>query len=70
MPKEKKIIRKFGPRYGTKVKAKWYEIEKKQREKQKCPYCKKLRVRRIAKGIWLCDACKKKFTAGAYFTNI
>lgn len=70
MPKAKKnLAGKFGARYGARVRAKWSEIEEKQRKKQKCPYCKKLQVKRLAKGLWLCKACDKKFTSNAYFVS-
>jgi len=54
-------------RYGGKVREKVEEIEKKQRKKQRCPFCKKFSIKRIASGIWYCKACKKKFTSGAYY---
>jgi len=58
---------KFGTRYGKKVKEAYKAIEIKQRSRQKCPYCKKLQARRLAKGIWGCKFCGKKFTGGAYY---
>lgn len=53
--------------YGKKVRKKITEIEKFQRQKQKCPLCGKLKVKRTSKGIWLCQGCKKKFTSDTYF---
>ncbi|MEM1535893.1 MAG: 50S ribosomal protein L37ae [Candidatus Pacearchaeota archaeon] len=64
---KRNIAGKFGPRYGARVRAKWSEIEEKQRKKQKCPYCKKLQAKRLAKGLWMCKACERKFTSNAYF---
>ena len=57
---------RFGARYGKRAKKKVAEIEVKQRKKQVCPYCKHPGVKRIAKGIWICKKCKRKFSAGAY----
>ena len=34
--------------------------------KHKCPYCKKLAAKRVAKGIFECKKCKAKFTGKAY----
>ena len=41
-------------------------MEKKQRKKQKCPYCGKLTARRVAVGIFKCKKCDSKFTGKAY----
>lgn len=64
---KKKFAGRFGSKYGKKVREKFFAIEKKQRKKQKCPYCGKLAVKRLSKGIWKCNACNKKFTGGTYF---
>ncbi len=61
---------RFRAGYGKRAKEKILEIEKKQRKKQPCPYCKKNAARRIAKGIWLCTACGKKFTSSSYYIEI
>ncbi|MBS3165764.1 50S ribosomal protein L37ae [Candidatus Woesearchaeota archaeon] len=58
--------KRFGTRYGRKLKVKFGQIEAIQRSKQKCPYCKKFNVKRVAMGIWLCSKCKVKFTGKAY----
>ena len=58
---------RFGVRYGKTIRKKVAEVEKKQKRKQKCPYCLKLRAKRLATGIWYCDKCKTKFTGGAYY---
>jgi large subunit ribosomal protein L37Ae len=57
---------RFRAGYGKRVREKVWEIEKKQRQKQQCPFCKKMTAKRLSKGIWQCRRCKKKFTAGAY----
>ena len=58
---------RFGVRYGKKIREAVIEVEKKQKKKQICPYCKKPSAKRIAKGIWGCTRCKKKFTGGAFY---
>ncbi|MCL6500791.1 MAG: 50S ribosomal protein L37ae [Candidatus Pacearchaeota archaeon] len=60
-------IARFGARYGAVVKEKVRAVEIKQRQKQKCPFCKKLSTKRLAKGLWLCRACKKKFASHSYY---
>jgi len=59
-------VKRFGPRYGRTVKHKLAKIEIEQKRKHKCPYCAKLKVKRVAYGIWLCGKCNSKFAAKAY----
>lgn len=66
MKQKKLTTKKFGVRYGVSVRKKYAQVENKQRTKQKCPFCKKT-AKRIAKGIWLCKSCGKKFASGAYY---
>ena len=61
-----KPIKRFGARYGRKLKERFGKIEIEQRKKQKCPYCSAPKVKRIAVGIWECRKCKTKFTGKAY----
>lgn len=65
--KKTKSAGRFGPRYGKRVRRSLVEIEKKQRKKQKCPYCGKKGTKRLSKGIWKCYKCSKKFASDAYF---
>lgn len=58
---------RFGARYGTRVRKSLVKIEKKQRVKQKCPFCGKKGIKRISKGIWKCKKCDKKLASDAYF---
>jgi len=60
---------KFGVRYGKKVRESVIAVEKKQRAKQICPYCKKPSAKRVAKGIWKCKFCGKKFAGGAFYLS-
>ncbi len=59
-------VKRFGSRYGRKLKERFGKIETEQRKKQKCPYCSALKVKRLALGIWECRKCKAKFTGKAY----
>jgi len=59
-------VKRFGARYGRKLKLKFSKIETEQRKLHKCPYCSKIAVRRVAVGIWNCKKCNTKFTGKAY----
>jgi large subunit ribosomal protein L37Ae len=61
-------IKRFGARYGRKVKYKLGKIEE-GKKSRKCPYCHKSNVKRIAVGIWQCAKCNSKFSGGAYSTG-
>ena len=65
--KKAKSSGRFGARYGKTVRSKLVKVEEKQRVKQKCPFCKKLGVKRLSTGIWECPKCKKKFASNAYY---
>ena len=57
---------RFGSRYGFGIKKRLLKIESALKTKQKCPYCMKKSVKRIASGIWYCTSCKTKFAGKAY----
>lgn len=59
-------VKRFGARYGRKLKLKFSKIEGEQRKLHKCPYCNKVAVKRVAVGIWSCRKCNAKFTGNAY----
>ena len=59
-------VKRFGSRYGRKLKHKFSKIETEQRKLHKCPYCAKIAVKRLALGIWQCRKCDAKFTGKAY----
>ena len=65
--KKTKAAGRFGARYGRSVRTKLASVEEKQRKKQKCPYCGKIGVKRISKGIWSCPRCEKKFASDTYY---
>ncbi|MBA7641528.1 hypothetical protein ES703_49213 [subsurface metagenome] len=57
---------RFGARYGKRVRARLVAVETKQRVKQKCPFCGKIGVKRLSKGLWQCKKCNKKFAHDVY----
>ena len=59
-------VKRFGSRYGRKLKLTFSKIETEQRKLHKCPYCSKVAVKRAALGIWQCRKCNVKFTGKAY----
>lgn len=61
-----KTTKRFGARYGPRLKLKRDKIEQIQRKPQKCPYCLYKKVRRLTMGIWHCHKCKATFTGRAY----
>ena len=67
--KKTKSAGRFGARYGRSIKSKLVKVETKQRKKQKCPYCKKLGVKRLSSGIWKCSKCNKKFASDTYYLD-
>lgn len=59
-------VKRFGPRYGRKVKIKLAKIEAVQKGKHQCPYCHAWNVKQLSIGIWNCRKCGAKFTGKAY----
>ncbi|PIN81512.1 50S ribosomal protein L37ae [Candidatus Woesearchaeota archaeon CG10_big_fil_rev_8_21_14_0_10_30_7] len=59
-------VKRFGVRYGRTTKHRLAKIERAQKAPQKCPYCSKLGVKRLAVGIFSCPKCKSKFTGKAF----
>lgn len=64
--KRKKIgsAGRFGAGYG-KVKQRLNAVERKQRVKQECPFCKGT-AKRVNRSIWNCSKCDKTFAGGAF----
>ena len=58
--------KRFGARYGKRLRDKLARIEAEQRKKHKCPYCRTHAVKRVAAGIWGCKKCSSVFTGKAY----
>lgn len=69
MPKKKKKIgstKRFGARYGRRIKVSLEKIEEKQKKGYVCPSCKSRSLKRSSAGIWQCQKCEAKFAGGAY----
>ena len=58
--------KRFGVRYGKRNKEKIATLEKEHRGRRKCPFCNYIKVKRLSKGIWLCEKCNAKFAGKAY----
>ena len=67
--KKTKSTGRFGARYGKKVRDRLVKVESKQKKKQKCPFCSRLGVKRLSKGIWKCSKCDKKFASDTYYLD-
>jgi large subunit ribosomal protein L37Ae len=65
--KKSKSAGRFGCRYGKSVRAKVVQVEEKQRQKQKCPFCARMGVKRTSKGVWKCPRCSKTFASNTYY---
>ena len=65
--KKSRASGRFGARYGKKIRDKLVQVEDKQRKKQTCPFCKKIGLKRLSKGIWECKKCGKKFASDVYY---
>ena len=59
------ITKRFGARYGRRIKEKIGKIEEQSKGPQACPHCGKVGVKRRAPGIWSCVRCGE-FTGYAY----
>jgi len=67
MAKAGKSTKRFGARYGTRVRNRVAAVEVLYKNKRlDCPYCSRKAVTRVASGIWNCRKCKAKFTGAAY----
>jgi large subunit ribosomal protein L37Ae len=62
----RKSTKRFGARYGRKIKDNLQAIENKKKGPQKCPFCLSTGSKRVAAGIWFCKKCNSKFTGRAY----
>lgn len=71
MPRARKgSTGKFGPRYGTKIRKLAVEVERKLRQRYRCPSCGALRVKRVSTSIWQCRRCGVKFAGAAYSPSV
>jgi large subunit ribosomal protein L37Ae len=58
--------KRFGSRYGRRVRNRLRAIEAVSKSRHMCPYCRKEKARRVSLGIFVCDKCGSKFTGKAY----
>jgi len=58
--------KRFGARYGRKLREKYSLVESHHRMAHKCPECARDKVKRIAAGIWQCKHCNAKIAGKAY----
>lgn len=58
--------KRFGVRYGKKLRDKVSAVDAKKKALYKCPKCNKIKVRRLFTGIWKCGSCETKFAGKAY----
>lgn len=58
--------KRFGVRYGRRLRLKYEAVEAEQKTKYQCPYCHKSAIKRMAVGIWNCPKCAAVFTGKAY----
>jgi large subunit ribosomal protein L37Ae len=61
---------KFGPRYGTKSRKLVADIERKLRQRYKCPSCGAISVKRTSTAIWQCRRCGVKIAGAAYVPSM
>ncbi len=60
------MTKRFGARYGSRLRKKVEEIELEQRAIHVCSSCGRRAVRRVSVGVWQCRKCGYKFAAGAW----
>ncbi len=58
--------KRYGARYGKRIRSKVSEVENIEKSKHECPGCGSKSIRREAKGIWKCKKCGKKVAGGAW----
>lgn len=61
--------KRYGPRYGLRVRKQVSEVEKIEKQKHLCPNCKKHAIIRVCVGIYECKKCKTRFSGKAYFPS-
>lgn len=66
MPKDKKILKGLGAKYGTKLRKKYARVYSILKMKRKCPSCGTWKLKRKSVGIWECKSCKFIITGRAY----
>ena len=60
--------KRFGARYGKKLRNKIALVELDSRSLHECPSCRYKKAYRLSTGIWKCSKCASVFTGRAYTT--
>ncbi len=58
--------KRFGARYGRKIRKKVSEVESDSKSSYECPNCRVKSLERSGTGIWKCNKCGEKVAGGAY----
>ena len=66
---ERVSAKRYGVRYGRKLREKVGKLDKLRLDSKDCPYCNYKKVKRVAAGIWYCGKCDFKFAGRAYSTG-
>ena len=62
MAKTNRSSKRFGPRYGNRIRK---NVDEAENRDETCPECE-ADLKRDAAGIWKCKKCGRKFTGGSY----
>lgn len=58
--------KRYGPRYGKRIRSKISEIESAEKAEHRCPDCGSNSLERESAGIWTCKKCGEKVSGGAW----
>lgn len=64
MPRQNKSSKRFGSRYGSRIRKNVDEAE--DHTDEECPECGSDQIERTAAGVWECQKCGHKEAGGAY----
>ncbi|MGM5482555.1 MAG: hypothetical protein ACQESF_03770 [Nanobdellota archaeon] len=64
--KYSQAVKRFGTRYGKRVRERLGKVESIAKSKHKCPYCNYVAVKKESMGIFHCSKCNAKFTGRAF----
>ena len=60
-------VGRFGPRYGTRDRVRFRDVEVRQKKYHTCPSCGHAKVKRVSTSVLQCRKCEAKFAGGAYY---
>ncbi len=70
MAAERFSAKRYGVRYGRRLRDKVGKVEKERQDTNVCPYCRYTKkLKRLSAGIWKCTKCKTQFTGRAYYVG-